>query len=285
MPTGPTAPAGYDWVSFTTDYGLRDGYVAACAGVIARMAPRARVIDVTHEVPACDVFRGGAVLAQTVRYLPPAVHLAVVDPGVGTARRGVAIVAGGSVLVGPDNGLLTPAAAAIGPVTAAYQLAEPRFWLPAVTSTFHGRDVFAPVTAHLVNGLPPEQLGPPVDPLDLVRLPPSRAAVRPGELVAEVRLVDRFGNIQLAAPAADLTTAGFATGARVRVTVPGGRAVPATVGSTFADVPAGELVVMVDSDDHVAMAVNTGSAAAHLAVEPGAEVTLTPACPPSPAPA
>ena len=115
----------YGWVSFTTDYGTADGFVAAVKGVIAGIAPDARVLDVTHQVPPQDVRRGAAVLAQTAPWLPPAVHLAVVDPGVGTDRRGVAVVAGRSVLVGPDNGLLLPAASALGGVRAAYELAAP----------------------------------------------------------------------------------------------------------------------------------------------------------------
>ncbi|NMH97426.1 SAM-dependent chlorinase/fluorinase [Pseudonocardia sp. K10HN5] len=115
----------FGWISFTTDYGLDDGFVAACTGIIARIAPQARVIDVSHGVPPQDVRRGATVLAQTAPYLPAAVHLAVVDPGVGTARRGVAVVAPGGVLVGPDNGLLIPAAEALGGVQAAHELASP----------------------------------------------------------------------------------------------------------------------------------------------------------------
>ena len=112
----------YDWVSFTTDYGTDDGFVAACEGVIARVAPPVRVLHVSHTVPAQDVRRGAALLAQTAPYLPPAVHLAVVDPGVGTERRGAVLVAAEGVLVGPDNGLLVPAAEALGGVREAYEL-------------------------------------------------------------------------------------------------------------------------------------------------------------------
>ncbi|HST63726.1 MAG TPA: SAM-dependent chlorinase/fluorinase [Mycobacteriales bacterium] len=159
----------YDWVSFTTDYGTVDGFVAACKGVLAARAPAVRVIDVTHQVPAQDVRRGAAVLAQTVPWLPPAVHLGVVDPGVGTDRRGIAVVTARGILVGPDNGLLPPAADALGGITATYELADPAYHLPRVSTTFHGRDVFAPVTARLCLGLDPAALGPPVP--DPVRLP------------------------------------------------------------------------------------------------------------------
>ncbi|GGM49795.1 hypothetical protein GCM10012275_20840 [Longimycelium tulufanense] len=251
---------GYEWVSFTTDYGLDDGFVAACHGVLARLAPRARVIDVTHLVPPQDVRRGAAVLAQTVPALPPAVHLAVVDPGVGTSRRGIVVATPGGVLVGPDNGLLLPAAEALGGVTAAHELADPTYWAPTVSSTFHGRDMFAPVTAHLVLGVPPMRFGPVLDADDLVRLPEPVARARPGRLTAEVLSTDHFGNVQLAASRAHLAEAGLRPGSPVQVSV-GTTTVPATVGTTFGDVPIGELVVFVDSADLVAIARNGGSAA------------------------
>jgi S-adenosylmethionine hydrolase len=251
----------YRWVSFTTDYGTLDGFVAAVKGVIAGIAPDVTVIDVTHQVPPQDVRRGAAVLAQTAPWLPPAVHLAVVDPGVGTGRRGIAVVAARGVLVGPDNGLLLPAAEALGGVTAAYELADPAYRLAEVTATFHGRDVFAPAAAHLCLGLDPARLGPPVT--DPVRLREPTVQVGPGEVRAEVLSVDGFGNVQLAA-----TQLGGLTGA-VRVQ---GRA--ATVARTFADVPAGELVVLADSAGQVAVAVNRGSAAARLGVEPGDVVEI-----------
>ena len=246
----------YGWVSFTTDYGIADGFVAAVKGVIAGIAPDARVLDVTHQVPAQDVRRGAAVLAQTAPWLPPAVHLAVVDPGVGTDRRGVAVVAGRGVLVGPDNGLLLPAASALGGVRAAYELAEPAYRLPAVSATFHGRDVFAPAAAHLCLGLEPGRLGPPV--ADLVLLPAPTVHIGPGIVRAEVLSVDGFGNVQLAAT--DL--GGLAGPVRVQ-------GQPAAVGRTFADVPAGAIVVLTDSAGYVAVAVNRGDAATRLGLRPG----------------
>ena len=122
----------YDWISVTTDYGLRDGFAAACHGVIARLAPAVRVIDVTHEVPPQQIRHGAMALAQTVPFLPESVHLAVVDPGVGTTRRGVVVVAERGLLVGPDNGLLLPAADVLGGVQVAYELTEPAFRLPVM---------------------------------------------------------------------------------------------------------------------------------------------------------
>ncbi|HZB50107.1 MAG TPA: SAM-dependent chlorinase/fluorinase, partial [Mycobacteriales bacterium] len=207
---------GFRWVSFTTDYGTADGFVAACRGVLATIAPDVRVIDVSHQVPPQRVRRGAAVLAQAVPWLPPAVHLAVVDPGVGTDRRGIAVVTGRGILVGPDNGLLLPAADALGGATAAYELTAVEWQLPEVSSTFHGRDVFAPVAGHLCRGLDPARLGPPVPVADLHRLPPPRVEVGPGRLVAEVLAVDTFGNLQLAATAADLAAAGLPAAVTVR---------------------------------------------------------------------
>jgi S-adenosylmethionine hydrolase len=255
------------WISFTTDYGLHDGFVAACHGVIARLAPDARVIDVTHDVPPQNIRHGAAVLAQTVPYLPEGVHLAVVDPGVGTARRGIVVVAEQGLLVGPDNGVLPPAADALGGVHAAYELAEPAYRLPVVSATFHGRDVFAPAAAHLALGVEPSRFGPAMG--DLVRLPGPRVVTADGVLEAEVLTVDRFGNIQLAARESDLPGG---SGLLVHC---GRNVVRAARGRTFEDVPPGELVVYPDSAGYLAVAVNGGSAASALGLSAAAEVTLT----------
>jgi hypothetical protein len=252
--------AGYEWISLTTDYGLSDGFVAACHGVIARLAPRLRVIDVTHQVPPGDVARGAAVLAQTVPQLPPAVHVAVVDPGVGTARRGVAVATPGGVLVGPDNGLLPWAADALGGATAVVELTNPEWFHHPVSRTFHGRDVFAPVAARLATGAGLGGAGAELPPDQLVRLPDPVVSTGDGWLEAEVLTVDRFGNLQLAAPGAALAGLGSA------VTVGG---VPAVCGGTFADAGAGGVVVLVDATDRVAVAVNGGRAAVVLGVAPG----------------
>jgi S-adenosylmethionine hydrolase len=261
----------YRWVSFTTDYGTADGFVASCKGVLATIAPAARVIDVSHQIPARQVRRGAAVLAQAVPWLPPAVHLAVVDPGVGTDRRGVAVRTERGVLVGPDNGLLLPAADALGGATAAYALTEPAFQLPEVSRTFHGRDVFAPVAGHLCRGVDLARLGPPVPLADLHRLPPLQVAVTGGTLRAEVLSVDAFGNVQLAATAADLAAAALPAEVTVHA---GDTARRATTGGTFADAGPRGLIVLTDSADHVAVAVNGGSAAAELGVRDGDPVTV-----------
>jgi S-adenosyl-L-methionine hydrolase (adenosine-forming) len=258
--------AGYKWISLTTDYGLSDGFVASCHGVIATLAPAVRVIDVTHLVAPGDVARGAAVLAQTVAHLPPAVHVAVVDPGVGTARRGVAILTPGGVLVGPDNGLLPWAADALGGPAGAVELTNADWFAPEVSHTFHGRDVFAPAAARIAAGAELADAGPRVDPATLVRLPDPVVETGPGWLEAEVLTVDRFGNVQLAAPASALDGFGKA------LSVGGVRAVR---GSTFADAPAGGLVVLSDSAERVAIAVNGGRAAVVLAVTPGDLLRIT----------
>jgi S-adenosylmethionine hydrolase len=263
----------YDWVSFTTDYGTTDGFVAACKGVIARTAPHVRVLDVTHEVGPQDIRRGCTVLAQTIGYLPPSVHVAVVDPGVGTARRGVVLVTGAGLLVGPDNGLLLAAADVLGGVEQAHELLEPRFRLDVVAATFHGRDVFAPAAAHLALGVAPADFGPPVDPADLVRLPAPATTVDRAGLTSEVVGTDHFGNLQLAAGPDDLAAFGAAPGEALLVRL-GARTVDARWGTTFGDVATGAVLVHLDSAGRLAVAVHGGSAATVLDGRTG-DVTIS----------
>jgi S-adenosyl-L-methionine hydrolase (adenosine-forming) len=240
--------------------------------VMKRIAPGAEVIDITHGIPPQQVLQGALVLSNTLPYMPVGVHLAVVDPGVGSARRGVVVVAGPSLLVGPDNGLLLPAAAALGGVTAAFELTEPRYRLPDVSMTFHGRDVFAPAAAYLADGVAPSAFGPEVT--DLVRPELHGTTVADGQLTSEIIGVDRFGNVQLAAGRPDLDTLGVRGGDRVRVRLRKST-LDGTVGSTFGDVPGGALLVHVDSAGQVALAVNGGSAAEALTGSVG-DVTITP---------
>jgi S-adenosylmethionine hydrolase len=276
----------YGWLSFLTDYGTQDGFVASCHGVMAGLAPQARVIDVTHEVPRHDVRRGATLLAAVVPYLPESVHLAVVDPGVGTARRGVAVVTPRGVLVGPDNGLLCEAADALGGPTSAFELTDPRYRLPAVSATFHGRDVFAPAAAHVAAGLDPSALGSAVPPGTLVRLPepvarlvgngpqPVEAGPVEGRSVeAEVVHADRFGNVQLAADARLLDAAGIGPGSPVLLSGPAGRW-QLHRAETFGSVPPGEPLLFVDSSGRAALAVNQGSAATAFALRAGDVVRL-----------
>jgi S-adenosyl-L-methionine hydrolase (adenosine-forming) len=263
-------------IAFLTDYGSRDGFAAVCHGVIARIAPEERVLDLTHDVPAHDVRHGARVLARAAEYLPPCTYVAVVDPGVGTSRRGIALLAGESVLIGPDNGLLLPAADELGGVREARQLDNPRLWLAKVDRTFHGRDIFAPVAAHLSTGVDFSEAGPVVDAASLVRLPEPRWSYAETGLTAEVTYVDGFGNVQLA-PGRELlprlAERSDVVGIRNGTTVLG----RARVGAAFGDVERGELVVYVDADGRVAIAVNSGSAAMALGgVTTGTTLELVP---------
>jgi S-adenosylmethionine hydrolase len=263
---------GFNWITLTTDYGRSDGFVAACHGVIARITPTVRVLDITHDVPPQDVRHAAVVLAQTVGFLPLAVHVAVVDPGVGTTRRAVGLETASGVLVGPDNGLLVWAAEVLGGVQQAVLLENAAFRLLTGARTFDGRDVFAPAAAHVARGVPLQEFGPTVDAADLVRLPEPRRTVRTGAIETEVLTIDRFGNLQLAARADDLVTAGLRERAELHI---GALMRPVRLGTTFVDVAAGEPVVFTDSAGHLAIAVNRGNAARVFVAKPGDPVTLT----------
>ena len=256
-------------VTFLTDYGPGSEYAGALHAVVAAACPEADRLDLAHDVPRGDIRMGALLLARLAPMLPEAIHVAVVDPGVGTDRRGVAVaLESGGALVGPDNGLLGPAARLLGPRAAA--LLEPP---PDAPATFHGRDVFAPAAARLAAGEEVEALDPAIDPASLAspELPPAR--VRPGWLEAPAVGVDRFGNVQLLAGPGDLAAAAFARGDRIWAAT-GERRHPATVARAFGDVARKALMVYLDSHDMVALAVNDGSAAARVGVAPGDTVTL-----------
>jgi len=266
----------YQYLSFLTDYGLEDGFVAACHGTAARIAPEARIIDITHLVPPGDVRRGAAVLAQTVAYLPPSVHVAVVDPGVGTARRAIAVAAGDSILVGPDNGLLSWAVAALGGAKTAIQLTNGEFWLHPVSATFQGRDIFMPVAAHLAAGADLAEAGDEISVADLIALPAPTSRLHEGSAEGEVMSVDRFGNVQLSIPAADAGRLGIGIGTPL-VVLCGRRQLTVPYLDTFAAGAPGEIVAFTDSAGLISLAINSGDAAQQLGLPPGAHVRLTPA--------
>ncbi len=258
-------------VSLLTDFGLDDAFVAACHGVIATIAPAVRVIDITHLVPPGDIRRGSVLLAQAVPYLPEGVHVGIVDPGVGTTRRAIAISADNSVLVGPDNGLLLPAAEALGGIEAAHEITNAGLWRKPVSATFHGRDVFSPTAAHLATDTALSDVGPRIDVRSLVRLPEPFVDVDGTSVRAEILSIDRFGNVQLAA-----RTHPWHIGSRLTVRVGGAPAVHAVFERTFGAVDPGSLVVFVDSSSCVAVGVNGGSARDMLRVRPGAVVEISP---------
>ncbi|MER6832217.1 SAM-dependent chlorinase/fluorinase [Streptosporangium sp. NPDC000563] len=264
-------------ISLLSDYGLEDGYIAACHGVIAGISPESRIIDVCHLVPSGDVRRGAAILAQTIAYLPSGVHVAVVDPGGGGSRRAVAVEAGEHVFLGPDNGLLSWAIHASGGARAAYELSNTDLFLKPVSPTFHGRDLFAPVAAHLAIGRHPSELGQEIPLERLVSLPAPTSVLQEGCVEGEVLSIDRHGNAQLSIGSGDLATLGVALGETLVVWL-GRRRLSVPFKESFASVPPGEIVAFIDSAGLVALAVNSGDASQRLGLPPGAHVRLSP-CP------
>jgi len=263
-------------VSLTTDYGLDDDFVGICHGVFASIVPGVRVIDVTHGVPRFDVRRGAIALHDALPYLPVGVHVGVVDPQVGTERRGIALRChDGNLLVGPDNGLLSLAWRTAGGVDAAVDITSSQHRLEPVSATFHGRDVFAPVAAHLAAGAELEDAGAPLDPTHLQQLEPLWPEQDGDTLVARVLYVDGFGNATLNVPHGHIVGSGLTLGAGVEVTTPAGTCT-ATFTSTFADVAPGEPIVYEDAHRRLAVAVNRGSAVEELALERDSEVRLRP---------
>ncbi len=196
-------------ITFLSDYGTADEFAGVCRAVIARISPESRVIDLTHAIPRHDVKRGASALQRALPFTPPGVHLAVVDPGVGTERRSLAVRVSEEdrVLVGPDNGLLSPAISALGGAVEAADLSGSGFALRSVSETFHGRDLFAPVAAHLANGASISEAGETIGPESLFRVTAPAPLIESGRFVAHVVDVDGFGNVSLDASGEDLTRA------------------------------------------------------------------------------
>jgi S-adenosyl-L-methionine hydrolase (adenosine-forming) len=263
-------------ITLLTDYGVDSEFAGVCRGVIARICPDATVVDITHAIARHDIRHGALVLRSSLPYMPVGIHVAVVDPQVGTERRAVASsCSDGRVLVGPDNGVLSLAAAASGGVVEAVDISRSQHRLEPVSATFHGRDVFAPVAAALAAGAPFADAGEPlaVDELAGLALPSPR---RDGNvLVAHALLVDVYGNVTLDVRHEDLPGTGLILGHKVQVRTRGGT-FDATFTGTFADVEAGELLLYEDATRTLALAVNRGDAAAALGIEADGEVRLTP---------
>jgi hypothetical protein len=262
-------------ICFLTDFGLQDDFVGVCHGVIERIAPGTRVIDVTHGVPAQQVLQGALVLAGTLPYMPVGIHLAVVDPGVGGIRRPVGIRdREGRMFVGPDNGLLVPAADRAG-IETVVEIANPEYALASISRTFHGRDLFAPAAAHLATGVPLERLGPPLDPDALVRLdlPEPVPAPEDAAVVATMLYVDSFGNVALNLTREHLEEVGCIPGARVELEL-GGERYFATAARTFGDARQGDVILYEDSYRNMSIAINRGSAGDLLHATAGKQVTI-----------
>jgi S-adenosylmethionine hydrolase len=260
-------------ITFLTDFGLQDDFVGTCHGVMACIAPEARVIDITHGIPPQAILQGALVLRSTIKYMPVGVHLAVVDPGVGGHRRAVAVrTFDGRLFVGPDNGLLMLAADELG-VETAHELASVDYRLPDVSRTFHARDVFAPAAAHLAAGVAIDRLGPAVDAADLVRIEVPSPSVGKSQISATVVGVDRFGNVATNMTSDHVTGLGFARGDRVEVRLTFERYY-AIVADTFADADAGELILYEDSYGLVTLAISNGNAARLTGVGVGDELRI-----------
>jgi S-adenosyl-L-methionine hydrolase (adenosine-forming) len=263
-------------VTLMTDYGRDDDFVGVCHGVIHSICPDVRIVDITHGIPRYGVRQGAIVLRNTLPYMPAGVHMAVVDPQVGTERRGIAVRCGdGRLLVGPDNGLLSLAWERCDGAEVAVDISRSPHRLEPVSATFHGRDVFAPVTARLAGGAALEDAGEPVGPDDLARVELPEPRVEDGAVVAHALTVDRFGNAGLNLGHEELTGTGLTLGATVEVEV-GGEPYLATYAQTFADVKPGELLVYEDAYRNLAVAINRGDAAGTLGLAPDSEVRLRP---------
>jgi S-adenosylmethionine hydrolase len=264
-------------ITFTSDYGLVDEFVGVVHAVIAGICPDARVIDLGHGVPRQDALAGAVLLVRALPYAPAGVHLAVVDPEVGARRRAVALrtAEDDRLLVGPDNGLLMPAAERFGGVVEAVEISASPWRLEPVSATFHGRDVFAPVAARLAAGEPLAEAGTPLEPAELVSLRLPEPTVDDGALSTVVMRVDGFGNLALAGSHADLARVGLTLGHPVAART-GGRRVLGVVTRTFADVGPGDLLVYEDAGGALAVAVNGGDAATLLGVRGGDTVRLEP---------
>jgi len=290
-------------VSLTSDFGDRDPSAAICRGVVLAIAPAVRLLDVSHEIEKYSIPDGALVLWCALPYLPVGVHVAVVDPGVGTARLPVAIrVARGDVLVGPDNGLLRPVAERLGGIVAVHALESAEYRLPVVSTSFHGRDIFAPAAAHLALGVPLQAFGRPIDPAALIRLDLPAPEVRTGQVSTAAVYVDTFGNVKLGGERADLERAlgQLAPGTGLALEIDSGpRASIADAGAvdladglrrsrpvirartlhlpwvdTFGSVQHGEALLYEDSYGRLCLAVNRGDAGRLLSIGAGDRVVI-----------
>ncbi len=262
-------------ISFLSDYGYSDEFVGVCHGVLAIWCPQAQVIDITHGIARHDIRAGAVALRGAVAYMPPGVHLAVVDPDVGESRRAVALrsAARNHLLVGPDNGLLVLAADRLGGVVEAVDIGESPHRLEPVCATFHGRDIFAPVAAALAGGAALDTVGEPFDPGELVRLELPRSRVVDGTLIAEVRSIDHFGNSQLNVDHDELCAFGLRIGAAVELEGAGG-CFAARHLNAFGAAAVDELLLYEDAQQQLAVAVNRGSAAGRLGLSQDSEVRI-----------
>jgi hypothetical protein len=262
-------------ICFLSDFGLGDDFVGLCKGVMLGIAPGATVIDLTHQVASFAVEEGAEILEHATRYMPEnTVYLAIVDPGVGTERRALALsTTGGALLVGPDNGLLIPAAESLGGIESAVSLTNADYHLRPVSNTFHGRDVFSPATAYLATGLAPSKLGEIVDPASLARVKlPGIEREGPNTFAVAIIGVDRYGNARLSATAEET---GIRFGALLRVEAAENGEMPVRYVETFGHSKVGDLVLVPDSHRRLSLSVNKGHASRALGLKACGRVRLT----------
>jgi len=262
------------FITFLTDFGLQDDFVGTCHGVMKGIAPDAEIIDITHGIPPQGVLQGALALANSLPFMPAGVHLAVVDPGVGGSRRALALRdKSGRVHVGPDNGLLIPAAEKFGGIDVAHELANPEYALESVSRTFHGRDLFSPAAAHLALGVELAELGPPLAIDALARLDLPEPEIGASRIKCTVLAIDRFGNVQLNLDRSHLDAVGIVPGTRVELQA-GPERYYAVAARTFADARPGDLILYEDSYRNLSVAINGGNAAAMLGFKPGRDVRI-----------
>lgn len=272
-------------IGFLSDFGELDGWVGICKGVMLDIAPEARVIDISHDTPDFDVRKGAFVLAQAVRYIHARVFVAVVDPGVGSSRPAVVVeTERGPLLVGPDNSLLAPAAGELGGARRAVSIENREFLLGETSSTFHGRDVFAPVAAHLIRGVDMLKLGPEIEPAALAGMPwtacrvvdviKEKPHITAPTIEAEVIDRDKFGTLRLNVTPTHLKQAEMRQGDLLKVAWDN-QADVLPLAETFSDAAEGEPLLLVDSSGYLSIAVNRGDAARRLKLEPGQRVNIS----------
>src|SRR5881396_1357900 len=238
------------------------------------IAPGAEILDITHGIQRHGVLQGAIVLANTLPYVPKGVHLAVVDPGVGSSRRPLALRSGdGRFFVGPDNGLLVPAAERLGGIAAAHEIANAEYALDSVSRTFHGRDLFAPAAAHLASGVALDKIGPPIAADALARLDLPEPDVGENRIRATVLYIDRFGNVQLNLTREHLQQAEVVPGTTIEVELALDRYY-AVAARTFADARKGDVILYEDSYRNIALAISGGNAAELFGAAPGQEVRI-----------
>ena len=256
-------------ITITTDFGETDPYVASMKGVILSINPDARIIDITHQVPAGSIQEGALMIKEVYSYFPPGtVHLGVIDPGVGTKRRPIAILANNHFFVGPDNGLFWPAIEKLKNLSVVH-LTNKNYWMNKVSSTFHGRDIFAPVSAHLSRGINPFLLGEKID--DPATIESRLPFKKDGDLVGEVIRVDNFGNLITNITKEQLSPILSSKGLTIKI----GNMILKKISNTYNDVPEGQALALIGSSGLLEIAVNMGKASNSLGEKLGIGTKVT----------